>query len=233
MVRSELSKISSTVACDTGLRADEPEKITSVSESPRRRLAALSPMTQRIASMMLDLPQPFGPTTPVMLVGRCSVVGSTKDLKPESLIVDRRMRRRRPRDKGEVYRGFANVPGHPCRRSTPMADPVLLADIGGTNARFALADPGAGMPLLEDSIRGFPVGAFGSLAEAGRHYLDALGARPSRAVFAVAGRVEGDLARMTNHPWVVSRRRAMESLGLESVELVNDFVAQAMAVGLL
>src|SRR3546814_806693 len=42
MVWSELSKISSTVACDTGLRADEPEKITSVSESPRRRLAVLS-----------------------------------------------------------------------------------------------------------------------------------------------------------------------------------------------
>src|SRR5690606_27146635 len=94
MVRSELSNTSSTVACDTGLRADEPEKITSVSESPRRRLAALSPITQRIASMMLDLPQPFGPTMPVMLVGRCSVVGSTKDLKPDSLIVDRRMRRR-------------------------------------------------------------------------------------------------------------------------------------------
>src|SRR3546814_15459994 len=44
--------------------------------------------------MMLDLPQPFGPTTPVMLVGRCSVAGSTKDLKPDNLIVDRRMRRR-------------------------------------------------------------------------------------------------------------------------------------------
>ncbi len=92
MVWSELSKISSTAACDTGLRAELPEKITSVSESPRRRLAALSPITQRIASMMFDLPQPFGPTTPVMLVGRCSVVGSTKDLKPESLIVERRMR---------------------------------------------------------------------------------------------------------------------------------------------
>ncbi len=91
MVWSVLSKISSTVAWDTGLRAEEPEKMTSVSESPRRRLAELSPMTQRTASMMLDLPQPLGPTTPVMLVGRCSVVGSTKDLKPESLIVDRRM----------------------------------------------------------------------------------------------------------------------------------------------
>src|SRR5690242_14886015 len=94
IVPSPLSKISSTVACPTGLRAFEPEKITSVSESPRRRLAALSPITQRIASMMLDLPQPLGPTTPVMLVGRCSVVGSTKDLKPASLMVVRRMIRR-------------------------------------------------------------------------------------------------------------------------------------------
>src|SRR5690606_11791775 len=92
MAWSELSKISSTIACDTGLRAEEPEKMTSVSASPRRRLAALSPITQRMASMMLDLPQPFGPTTPVMLVGRCSVVGSTNDLKPASLMVVRRMR---------------------------------------------------------------------------------------------------------------------------------------------
>ena len=79
--------MSSTVALPTGLRPVDPEKITSVSESPRRRLAALSPITQRIASMMLDLPQPFGPTMPVMLVGRCRAVGSTKDLKPDSLIV--------------------------------------------------------------------------------------------------------------------------------------------------
>src|SRR5690606_36646395 len=93
MAWSELSRISSTIACDTGLRAEEPETITSVSESPRRRLAVSSPITQRTASMMFDLPLPFGPTTPGLLVGRCSVVGSTKDLKPDSLNVDRRMRR--------------------------------------------------------------------------------------------------------------------------------------------
>src|SRR3546814_12674187 len=75
----------------TGLRADEPAKITSVRLSPRRRLAELSPITQRTASMMFDLPQPLGPTTPVMLPGRCSTVGSTKDLKPDSLMVERRM----------------------------------------------------------------------------------------------------------------------------------------------
>src|SRR5690606_14286257 len=91
MVPSALSNSSSTVACPTGLRALEPAKITSVSESPRRRLAALSPITQRTASMMLDLPQPLGPTMPLRLVGRCSVVGSTKDLKPAILMVVRRM----------------------------------------------------------------------------------------------------------------------------------------------
>jgi len=74
------------------LRAVEPAKITSVMFSLRRRLAALSPSTQRTASMMLDLPLPLGPTTQVMLVGSDSVVGSTKDLKPASLIEVRRMR---------------------------------------------------------------------------------------------------------------------------------------------
>src|SRR3546814_14949953 len=99
MVWSELSKISSTVACDTGLRAEEPEKITSVSESPHRRLAVLSPITPRPASLLLDLPQPFGPTPPVMLVGRCPGGGSTKDLKQEELEVARR-----PRPRGALAR---------------------------------------------------------------------------------------------------------------------------------
>jgi len=48
-------------------------------------------MTQRTASMTLDLPQPFGPTMPTRLLGMGMVVGSTKDLKPESLIFFRRM----------------------------------------------------------------------------------------------------------------------------------------------
>src|SRR6476469_4396432 len=118
MAWSLLSKISSTIACETGLRADEPAKITSVSESPRRRLAELSPITQRTASMMLDLPQPFGPTMPVMLLGRCSVVGSTKDLKPDSLIVDRRMRVEEPRHST----GVARV------RSPGILDAIALAN---------------------------------------------------------------------------------------------------------
>src|SRR5262245_7064772 len=79
------------LASPTGLRPLEPLKMTSAIESPRRFLADPSPSTQRMASMMLDLPQPFGPTMPMRLLGNLIVVGSTKDLKPESLILLRRI----------------------------------------------------------------------------------------------------------------------------------------------
>jgi hypothetical protein len=60
-------------------------------DSPRSSLALLSPSTQRTASMMLDLPQPLGPTTPTSCPGSWKVVGSAKDLKPESLMEFSRM----------------------------------------------------------------------------------------------------------------------------------------------
>ncbi len=65
--------------------------MTSAMDSPRSCLAELSPMTQRTASMTLDLPQPLGPTMPIRLLGKWTVVGSTNDLKPASFILVRRM----------------------------------------------------------------------------------------------------------------------------------------------
>src|SRR3546814_18714783 len=44
------------------------------------------------------------------------------------------------------------------------------------------------------------------------------------------GRVEGDHARITNHPWVISRPRICEMLDFTQLELVNDFAAQSMAI---
>ena len=113
---------------------------------------------------------------------------------------------------------------------------VLLADIGGTNARFALADPASPSPLLVDSVQGFAVADFPSLADTARHYLretgqDGAGIR--HGVFAVAGRVDGDEARITNHPWVISKPRTLAQLDFDRITLVNDFAAQAMAIPLL
>src|SRR5690554_5930638 len=86
-----LSNTSSTLACETGLRDCEPLKITSVIASPRRFFAELSPSTQRTASMTFDFPQPLGPTIQVICSGKATLVGSTKDLKPASLMCFNRM----------------------------------------------------------------------------------------------------------------------------------------------
>ncbi|OGT55344.1 MAG: glucokinase [Gammaproteobacteria bacterium RIFCSPHIGHO2_12_FULL_63_22] len=113
---------------------------------------------------------------------------------------------------------------------------ALVADIGGTNARFALADVSLAAPLLSDTIRQLSVTDFPSLVDAARHYLDALrplAGEPRTGVFAVAGRVDGDEARITNHPWLISRKATAAALGFHSFHLVNDFTAQAMAVELL
>lgn len=120
---------------------------------------------------------------------------------------------------------------------------ALVADIGGTHARFALAGPGEASPLRADSIRTFAVADFPSLAAAAGHYLDGValdaktgGSRRAdlrHAVFAVAGRIDGDEARITNHPWVISIARTRQALGLDRLDLVNDFTAQAMAVSRL
>src|SRR4249920_2692999 len=85
-----LSNTSSTLARLAGLRSPAPLKITSCMVSPRRCLADDSPSTQRTASMTLDLPHPFGPTTPTSCPGTGMWVGSTKDLKPASLMWERR-----------------------------------------------------------------------------------------------------------------------------------------------
>ena len=83
---SELSKTNSTDARFTGLRAAEPLKITSSMLSPRNVFAEDSPITQRIASMTFDFPQPFGPTIPTRLLGTATLVVSTNDLNPDSFI---------------------------------------------------------------------------------------------------------------------------------------------------
>lgn len=117
---------------------------------------------------------------------------------------------------------------------TPATDAfALVADIGGTNARFALACRDGSPPLLVDSVREFAVADFASLADVAAHYLRIVGANPASGVFAVAGKVDGDEARITNHPWLISARQTREALGLQAISLVNDFTAQAMAISLL
>src|ERR1700690_3463493 len=82
---AERSELSIEIATSALLRAGrelEPEKITSSIEEARMDLYEDSPITQRSASTRLDLPQPFGPTTPVRPGSIRKSVGSTNDLNP-------------------------------------------------------------------------------------------------------------------------------------------------------
>ncbi|MDG2538471.1 glucokinase [Dyella jiangningensis] len=119
-------------------------------------------------------------------------------------------------------------------RTPTRAAATLLADLGGTNVRFALADPGRSNPLMDDSVRRYRVKDHASLAEAIRQYFEDTGHTASRAVIAAAGRVsEGETVKVTNNPWQVAAHSLQAELGMEAVHLVNDFAAQAMAVPLL
>src|SRR5215475_10736296 len=81
-VRSALSIVITTSAWLRAGRLPEPAKITASMSAARSDLCEVSPIAQRNASTRFDLPQPFGPTTPVRPGSITKSVGSTNDLKP-------------------------------------------------------------------------------------------------------------------------------------------------------
>ena len=111
---------------------------------------------------------------------------------------------------------------------------TLLADVGGTNVRFALAETGAREPLLPATIRRYRVADFADFGAAARQYLIDEAARPSHAVFAFAGPVDGKVVHITNHPWTVDLGRVEAELELaDGLRAINDFAAMSFAVSLL
>ena len=109
---------------------------------------------------------------------------------------------------------------------------ALIADIGGTNARFALCDPATAVPELVEPMA-LRNAEFASLQHAAEHYLAAVGVRPRRAAIALACPVDGDEIRLTNRAWSFNRHELRASLGLEELRLINDFGAIARAVPVL
>lgn len=109
--------------------------------------------------------------------------------------------------------------------------PGLIADIGGTNARFALV--AAGEEPKHALV--LPCIDYAGPAEAASAYLHrvAPGCRPSRGAFAIAGPVAGDHIAMTNHPWQFSVSEVRDRLGARHLEVVNDFTAVALSVSKL
>lgn len=103
----------------------------------------------------------------------------------------------------------------------------LIADIGGTNARFALADAQGYGDEVVLSVADYP-----GIVEATNAYLERVkpASRPVRAAFAIAGPVRGDLFEAVNLPWKFSCADVSKAFGFERFDLFNDFQAIAMAV---
>jgi glucokinase len=112
-----------------------------------------------------------------------------------------------------------NIPERPC----------LVADIGGTNTRVALA---SGPNLLTDSIRRFRNRDHKGLEPVLASYLEAQGVREVSGVCAaVAGPVKGGSAALTNLDWSMSENSIAKATGAPRVSLLNDLQAQGHAVG--
>ena len=103
---------------------------------------------------------------------------------------------------------------------------VLVGDVGGTHARFAIVDVSTdpwridNRLSLDDSFRSF--------AEAMRAGIERLGARPEAVSIAVAGPVSNGAVSFTNRGWRASEED-LRTLGFRHALLINDFAALAFA----
>ena len=106
----------------------------------------------------------------------------------------------------------------------------LLADIGGTNARFALLSPQG--EVHQQLV--LPCADYADIVSAITTYLNQIGNPPiEQAAMAIANPITGDNIKMTNHHWAFSIEETREAVGLKALTFKNDFTALAMSVPLL
>ena len=108
----------------------------------------------------------------------------------------------------------------------------ILADIGGTNTRVALAD---GTAVREASIARYPNAEYKSRGQDIAHilqdYLATTGARPDGVCVAAAGPVQDGVATMTNLDWTMDGAKLSAATGAARVAILNDLQAQGHALG--
>jgi glucokinase len=109
---------------------------------------------------------------------------------------------------------------------------AILADIGGTNTRVALAE---GTTVRLDSIRRFPNAEYRArgqdIAHVLQDYLSQTSARVSGVCVAAAGPVQDGVATMTNLDWVMDGAKLTSATGATRVAILNDLQAQGQALG--
>ncbi len=105
----------------------------------------------------------------------------------------------------------------------------LVADIGGTNTRIALAH---GISLVPDTVRRYPNSDFSSLQDVIARYIqDEGGVAVCAVCVAVAGPVDGAQASLTNLDWSIDAATLTSSTNADTVAILNDLQAQGYALG--
>ncbi|WP_425090186.1 glucokinase [Tropicimonas sp. S265A] len=110
----------------------------------------------------------------------------------------------------------------------PQTAPVLVADIGGTNTRVALAD---GTMVRAETVTKFRNAEYPSLDKVLRTYLERVGGTVSGACVALAGPTRDGVGSLTNLDWRMDEALLRDATGAAHVALLNDLVAQGYALG--
>jgi glucokinase len=108
---------------------------------------------------------------------------------------------------------------------------IAVADIGGTHARFALAEVEAGRVISLGEPVTLKTADHASFQTAWQEFGRVVGADlPDALGLAFAGPVGGEILKLTNNPWVIRPALMEERLGVTQYKIVNDFGAIAHAV---
>ena len=111
---------------------------------------------------------------------------------------------------------------------------VVAVDIGGTHARFAIAEVASGKVVSLGEPVTLKTAEHASLQTAWQAFAAQQGGELPKAVaISVASPITGDVIRLTNNPWVIRQSLIGERLGAETYTVINDFGAVGHAVAQL
>jgi glucokinase len=110
---------------------------------------------------------------------------------------------------------------------------IAVADVGGTHARFALAEIDGGRVTSLGNPVTLKTSEHGSFQLAWQEFCRRSGEHPNELAIAFAGPVGGELLKLTNNPWVIRPALIKERLDVDRYTIVNDFGAVAYAVATL
>jgi glucokinase len=107
-----------------------------------------------------------------------------------------------------------------------MSEPIVTVDIGGTHARFAIAEIAGGRCVALGEATTLHTDDHASFQTAWQDFEQRQGGSlPKSVAIAIAGPTRGEIIRFTNNPWIIRPALIGEKLGVDHYTLVNDFEA--------